>query len=108
MKSHPLLVPPNLEGAEIADCDDFALQMKATLTALRRTENLAQGSDRSPPAIAIVVADQHALTAFITANGADLALALADASDPTRPISDAPDDATRLFKYEPAIQLIYF
>lgn len=108
MKSDPSMVPPAVDGTELGDCDDYALQVKATLTSLRRTQNIIQGGDKSPPAIAIVVAEQHALTAFITGSEGNLSLVLADASVKSQPISDDPGDATELLKYNPIIKLIYF
>jgi hypothetical protein len=108
MNTNPLLSPTSAEEVhELADCDDFALQFKAGLTARFRQDNLASGIYNPPPAIGIIFTMDHALNVFVTTDGKGGVLAmLADASDPDQPITDDPADAASLLKTLP-VRFIY-
>lgn len=108
MKSNPLLSPANLDpGDELADCDDFAMQLKAALTARARQDNLASGSYHPPPAIGIIFSMNHALSVFVglDSNGNPTAM-LVDASRREQPITGEPTEAGTLLKKMP-VRFIY-
>lgn len=52
-------------SSELTDCDDYALQLKATLTGLYRNKLLAGEDVVFPPAIGIVLTQNHALNLII-------------------------------------------
>ena len=108
MSTHPLLSPTLVKpGDELADCDDFALQLKAALTARARQDNQASGSYSPPPALGIIFTMDHALSVFVTldGNGGVVAM-LADASDPDQPITSNPAETAKLLKTLP-VRFIY-
>jgi hypothetical protein len=108
MKTNPLLSPTNVKpGDELADCDDFALQLKAALTARARQDNLATGTYNLPPAIGIIFSMNHALSVFVTldANGDPVAM-LADASRPDQPMTGDPGEAAALLLKLP-VRFVY-
>lgn len=106
MRSNPLLIPAGSE-TEVSDCDDYALQVKATITSLRRQENLLEGRNEPPPAVGIVITGTHALTAFVGTQDGEPYLALADASRSERPIVTEPAAAVPILG-EPPVRLLYF
>lgn len=67
VKTNPLILPPiqDQDTPEIADCDDYALQLKASLTALYRQKMISTGKMILPPAIGIVITQNHALNLAI-------------------------------------------
>ena len=67
LQTNPLLIPPiqNQENPEIADCDDYALQLKASLTVLYRQKMISTGQIIYPPAVGIVITQNHALNIVI-------------------------------------------
>lgn len=109
MKSNPLLSPPiNVDpNDELDDCDDFALQLKAALTARARQDYLASGTYNPPPAIGIIFSMNHAISVFVDvdANGNPIAM-LADASASDQPITGNPNMASSLLKKLP-VRFIY-
>ena len=107
IKSNPLLVPIGIDPAdELADCDDFALQLKAAVIARARMDNLNAGVYVPPPAIGIVVTMNHALNAFVTLRQGTPTVMLVDASHPDQPITADPVKAVQLLKQLP-IRFIY-
>jgi len=66
INSSPLLVgaAEMSTDSELFDCDDYALQLKASLTALFRTKRLLTGTI-APPAVGIVITQKHALNIVI-------------------------------------------
>lgn len=108
MSTNPLLSPTSAKpGDELVDCDDFALQLKAAVTARARLDNQTTGTYGPPPAIGIIFTMDHALNVFVTTdrNGGIVAM-LADASDPDQPITNNPAEATTLLKTLP-VRFIY-
>ena len=108
MSTHPLLSPANVkEGDELADCDDFAMQLKAALTARARQDNQTSGIYNPPPAIGIIFSMDHALSVFVTMDGnGGIVAMLADATAPDQPITNDPAEATKLLKTLP-VRFIY-
>jgi hypothetical protein len=108
MSSHPLLSPANVKpGDELVDCDDFAMQLKAALTARARQDNQMSGSYNPPPAIGIIFTMDHALSVFVTTDGnGGIVAMLADASDPEQPMISDAAEAVRLLKTLP-VRFIY-
>lgn len=108
MSTNPLLSPSSAKpGDELVDCDDFALQLKAAVTARVRQDNQTTGTYIPPPAIGIIFTMFHALSVFVTMdrNGGFVAM-LADASDPNQPITGNPTEAATLLKTLP-VRFIY-
>jgi hypothetical protein len=108
IKSNPLLVPNSqvTVNNELSDCDDYALQLKASTTALYRQRMLA--NDRLfPPAVAIVITQSHALNLVITeSEGGDPTPSIIDPSE-TEPIFlDDPKQGSHALGILP-IKLIY-
>lgn len=106
IKYHPLLndnkIPAN---AEILDCDDFAMQLKAALTAFYRTKSVS-GNVMPPPAIGIVITQNHALNLFLSSVNEEKQIFLIDPSlKIPLPVSEL-DMATTLLKTLP-LTLIY-
>lgn len=106
IKYHPLLHDNTIpDNAEILDCDDFALQLKAALTAFCRTKTV-NGDIMKPPAIAIVITQNHALNLFLSNVNDEKQIFLIDPSLKTPvPVSEI-DMATTLLKTLP-LTLIY-
>jgi hypothetical protein len=102
--ANPLRVPRTTPVDELTDCDDYALQIKSLLTAHRRRQRVR----RPPPAIGLVIAEAHAVNAFVSATPAGLRLSLIDASRPDQPVVTAAEDVPGLLLDRPAIRLIYF
>ena len=107
-KANPLRTRPGAAVDELTDCDDYALQIKSVLTTLRRRRRHKPRAPDAPPAIGIVIAENHAVNAFVSATPAGLKLALMDASRSDRPIVTAPEDVAGLLLDQPAIRLVYF
>lgn len=66
IQSNPLLQhPPRSTGSsrslELSDCDDFALQFKASITSLYRHRALYTEEVIPPPAVGILLSKNHAL-----------------------------------------------
>ncbi|MFQ2301072.1 hypothetical protein ACK32U_15105 [Aeromonas dhakensis] len=62
IKTNPLFIVNNSlpKNAEIADCDDYALQLKSSITSLYRARSKI-GNMLAPPAVGIVITQNHAL-----------------------------------------------
>ena len=107
IKTNPLLVPntqPN-ETNELNDCDDYALQLKALTTALYRQRMLA-GEVLFPPAVGIVVTQNHALNLVITASQKELELSIIDPSETNPTFLNDPAQCQQVLKTLP-ISIIY-
>ena len=73
IETNPLIMPP-IQGQtnpEIADCDDYALQLKASLTALNRQKMISTGKIILPPAIGIVITQNHVVNLVVCGNSAE-------------------------------------
>ena len=70
IKTNPLIASPiqGQDNPEIADCDDYALQLKASLTALYRQKMINTGKVILPPAIGIVITQNHVVNLVFWAN----------------------------------------
>ncbi len=107
LRSHPLLVPIGIDPAdELADCDDFALQLKAALIARARMDNLGSGIYAPPPAVGIIFTMSHALNVVVTVAHGVPATMVVDASHPDQPMTTDPAEAALLLRLLP-IRLIY-
>jgi hypothetical protein len=64
--ANPLLsYPANMQGQEVLDCDDYSLQLKASMNSLNRQRVLA-GQATYPPAVGMVITQNHALNVIIS------------------------------------------
>ncbi len=96
-KTHPLMVMPELEGMDIADCDDYALQLKAAATALYRSRAVAAGTACMPPAVGMLFSQDHVVNFFISRDDAGKpVLWVIDTSVKDRPVTSNADDAMSL------------
>lgn len=108
LKSSPLLVgaAERLDNSELFDCDDYALQLKASLTALFRAKRLLDDTI-APPAIGIVITQNHALNIVLCGSSdSDLAIFLVDPSLKSPQLVNDPTASSGLLKTLP-ITLIY-
>jgi len=109
IETNPLIVPPiqNQTNPEIADCDDYALQLKASLTALNRQKMISTGKIILPPAIGIVIAQSHVVNLVICGNTADtISVFLIDPSMQKPTLVNDPDESALLLKTLP-VKIIY-
>jgi len=108
LKSNLLLIgeAEAIDNSELFDCDDYALQLKASLTALYRTKRL-QTETVSPPAVGIVITQNHAVNIVLCESStSELEILLVDPSIKTpKMVSDASASA-QLLRTLP-ISLIY-
>lgn len=100
IKTNPLLVPysQRSDNNELVDCDDFALQLKASITALYRQKMLTTNLPIFPPAVGIVVSQNHALNLMIsnTETGSIEIYLIDPSSDSPTFINDAEQSAEAL------------
>lgn len=108
LNSSPLLVGSAeiSDNSDLFDCDDYALQLKASLTALFRAKRLLADTIY-PPAIGIVITQNHALNIVLCeSNNSDLEIFLVDASLDTPKMVSNPSASSVLLRTLP-IKLIY-
>jgi hypothetical protein len=108
LKSSPLLAgaAEGSENSELFDCDDYALQLKASLTALFRTKRLLVRMV-APPAIGVVITQNHALNIVLCeSNDAGSEILLVDPSLKSPKMVSDPSASSELLKTLP-ISLIY-
>jgi hypothetical protein len=105
--ANPLRAPPDTPQDELNDCDDLALQVKALLMA-RRRRNPRPTAPRAPPAVGLIVAEQHAVNALVSATRAGLKLSLFDAGRAEHPLAAAPAEAVELLHHAPGLRWIFF
>jgi hypothetical protein len=67
IRTNPLLVPgaQTNENDELTDCDDYALQLKTSITALYRQRKVTTNEQIYPPAVGVVLSQNHALNLVI-------------------------------------------
>ena len=110
LKSNLLLIgqAESLINSDLFDCDDYALQLKSSLTALFRTQRLlSSNSSIFPPAVGIVITQNHAINIVICESiNNKPEVFLIDASLASPKLIDDPLDSARLLKTMP-ISLIY-
>lgn len=64
--ANPLLnFPATMQGQEVLDCDDYALQLKTSMNSLNR-QSILSGQAAYPPAIGMVITQNHALNVVIS------------------------------------------
>ena len=107
INSNPLLVTNsqlNVDN-ELSDCDDYALQLKALTTALYRQRML---SDETlfPPAVGIIITQNHALNLVLTESDDGIRLSVIDPSETNPAFLDDPLQCQQALKVLP-ISLIY-
>jgi hypothetical protein len=103
------IVPPiqNQTNPDIADGDDYALQLKASLTALNRQKMISTGKIILPPAIGIVITKNHVVNLIICGNTADtISVFLIDPSMQKPTLVNDPDESALLLKTLP-VKIIY-
>jgi hypothetical protein len=109
ISANPLLVPHDQMSAniELLDCDDYALQLKASITALYRQKMVATNSPIYPPAVGIVITQNHALNLMIseTETGSREVYLIDPSSDSPTFIND-PEQSAQALKMLP-IKMIY-
>lgn len=109
IKSNPLMITSSLIAGnnELFDCDDYALQLKALITALYRQRFLSGNAALFPPAIGIVITQSHAINLIITKsqNGRPI-LSLIDPSESSPAFLDNPSQSLQALKTLP-VAMIY-
>ncbi|MBN2106910.1 MAG: hypothetical protein JW832_05740 [Deltaproteobacteria bacterium] len=102
-----LLSQPAAAKTQLADRDDSAMQLKSEANALYRHGTYACTAAPVPPAVAIVISQNHALNLFIEQDdqGKNTTWCI-DASTPKLPITSDPAQAARMLK-KPPVKLIY-
>lgn len=108
LKSNPLLAgaAESFNDSELFDCDDYALQLKASLTGLFRTRRLSIKTI-SPPAVGIVITQNHALNiVFCESSNASPELFLVDPSLKSPKLVSESSASSNLLKTLP-VSLIY-
>tara|TARA_R110000868_G_scaffold17494_8_gene76674 strand:+ start:804 stop:1295 length:492 start_codon:yes stop_codon:yes gene_type:complete len=106
--SNPLLQSVPI-GQEINDCDDFALQVKSSITSLVRQRAVQQHATLFPPAVGILLTPRHALNIIICHQDNDptnFGVFLLDAMKPGKGLISSPKEAKELM-LQPEISLIY-
>lgn len=99
--------PAGASESQCADCDDYALHLKDAAAAKRRQRSANDSAPALPPAVAIVMSQNHALNMFIDegAQGRH-SLWFIDTSEPDLPTTNDPAQALRMMK-QPPVRLIY-
>jgi hypothetical protein len=88
---------------EIADCDDFALYAKCTITSWYR-----ELGNSLPPAIGIIYDTYHAFNVFIDMNGSEPEVFFVDSTkSPAKAVSKHSDVLNNIVKGFP-IRMVYF
>lgn len=109
IRANPLLVPgaQRNEDDELVDCDDYALQLKTSITALYRQKKIATNEQIYPPAVGIVISQNHALNLMIleseTGSGE---IYLIDPSSDSPTFTNDPEQSAQVLKLLP-IKSIY-
>jgi hypothetical protein len=102
-----LLAKPAAAKTQITDCDDFAMQLKSEAHALYRRSCFTGTAAPVPPAVAIVISQNHAVNLFIEQDDKGKnSIWCIDASRPELSITNDPAQAARLLK-KPPVKLIY-
>jgi hypothetical protein len=104
---NPMLAPPGAAKTQITDCDDYALQLKDAAVKMFRQRYCNGTGQPVPPAVAIVISQNHAVNLFIEqdAQGKN-SIWFIDASTPGLPITHDPAQAAQMMK-KPPVKLIY-
>jgi len=106
-KDNPLNVPPGTLKTQLTDCDDYALQLKAIAMANCRQRHITDSGQPLPPAIAIVISQNHAVNLFVEQDSeGNNSLCFLDASTPGFPMGSEPEQAEQIMK-QPPLKLIY-
>ena len=109
LRTNPLLVPPQTDHSpgELFDCDDYALQFKASITALYRQKKLVGNIELHPPAVGIVISQKHALNIGVfEAESDEPRIFIIDPSAPVPVMLKDPQSSIEALKMPP-IKLIY-
>lgn len=109
IRTNPLIVPPieNHVNLEISDCDDYALQLKASLTALYRQNMINSGKIIMPPAIGIVITQNHAINIVLCRGSENSSkIFLIDPNEKNPVLTDDSEESASLLKTLP-IRLLY-
>lgn len=109
IETNPLIMPPvqGQTNPEVADCDDYALQLKAALTALNRQKMINTGKVILPPAIGIVITQNHVVNLVVCGNTGDAkSVFLIDPSMQKPTLVNDPTESASLLKTLP-VRIIY-
>jgi hypothetical protein len=109
INSNPLLVPNHSLSAneELFDCDDRALQLKASMMALYRQRALASNNRGYPPAIGMVFSMSHVLNIVVCEAANDgFEVFLIDPSQSSPAFINEPEQSAKALGTLP-IQFIY-
>ena len=102
-----LLSQPAAVKTQLTDCDDSAMQLKSEANALYRHSTYAGTAAPVPPAVAIVISQNHAVNLFIDQDDKGKnSIWCIDASKPELSVTKDPAQAARMMK-KPPVKLIY-
>lgn len=106
-RDNPLKLQPGAPKTQITDCDDYALHLKDTAAKTFRQRYYNGTGHPVPPAVAIVISQNHAVNLFIEqdAQGKN-SIRFLDTSTPELSITHVPAQALRMMK-QPPVKLIY-
>jgi hypothetical protein len=106
-RENPMLAPPCAAATQITDCDDYALQLKDGAVNMFRQRYCSGTGQPVPPAVAIVISQNHAVNLFIEQDvqGRN-SIWFIDAGTPGPHITHDPSQAAQMMK-KPPVKLIY-
>jgi len=97
-----LKAPPGAPTTQITDCDDYALQLKAAANMVYRQRYFDGKAQPLPPAVAIVISQNHAVNFFIEQDSQGKnSLWFIDASAPALPPTNDPVQAAQMMRKPP-------
>lgn len=98
---------PGVAKTQITDCDDSAMQLKSEANALYRESYFSGRTAPVPPAVAIVISQNHAVNLFIEQDSQGKnSIWFIDASTPELLLTNDPAQAAQMLK-KPPVKLIY-
>jgi hypothetical protein len=106
-RGNPLMAQPGGAKTQITDCDDYALQLKAAATVQYRQRYFSGTASPLPPAVAIVISQNHVVNLFVEQDGQGKnSIWFIDASTPDMQTTNDPAQAVQMMK-KPPVTLIY-
>jgi hypothetical protein len=104
VETNPLLFhfPAPVHGAQIADCDDYAMLVKSLVTSHVRQKYASTGNYQAPPAIGVVFSRSHVVNIMVGKDAQHkLTVKVFDVSNPQVPfintLTEDPVEAAALF-----------
>jgi hypothetical protein len=106
-RANPLEPQPDAATRQLADCDEYALHLKDMAAAQYRQHSRGGAGQPLPPAVAIVMSQNHAVNLFIEQGaGGKYSIWFIDASRPDLPTTNTPAQVVHMIK-QPPVKLIY-